>query len=148
MGSLIGISDIGPWMSKKYIDRYGFNTKWAKQFVGKSVIISTNRGLWREGAQGYTGNPADAGKFDLETAWDCIKELGPEKYAKLCLNQPVRVKGKQHVYLTEVKATLEIVAASPEEAANIVAMLAAPLEVFPGCVIQSVPKLEDDSHGT
>lgn len=147
MGNLIGISSIGPWMSKRYIDRYGFKTKWAKQFQGKSVLIRTNNGLWRDNAQGYTNTPADAGKYELETAWDCIKDLGPEKYASIILPQPVNPRKKQNVYLVEIKATLEITAGDPEEAANVAAMLAAPLEVFPGCVIQSVPKMED-TYGT
>lgn len=148
MGNLIGISNLGPWMSKKYIDRYGFNTKWAKQFKGKHVLISTNGGLWRENAQGYTSSPADAGRYELSTAWDCIKSLGPEKYATIVLPEPVKPKNKQRVYYVDVKATLEIVAKDASEAANIVALLASPLEVPPGCVIQGIPVLEDDYNAT
>lgn len=146
MGKLIGISDIGPWMSKRYIDRYGLNTKWAKQFVGKDVIISTNRGLWREGAQGYTGNPADAGKFDLETAWDCIKELGPEKYANIYLNEPVHVSKKKTCYLVEFSGTIEIMAESREEAAEVADLLVGPLTVFPGVVGRHRPKTEAEAN--
>lgn len=144
MGNLIGICNIGPFMTKRYIDRYGFGTKWAKQFHGKNVLIRTNGGLWRPGAQGYTSTPADAGRFDLETAWDCIKALGPEKYASIVLPEKVNLPKKKKCYLVEITATVEIMAENEDEAAETADLLAGPLEVFPGVVARHRPKLEEE----
>ncbi len=142
MGNLIRISNIGPYMTKRYVDRYGLHTKWAKQFHGEQLLISTNGGLWRPGAQGYTSTPADAGRFDLDTAWDCIKALGPEKYACIILPKQVRPPKNQSCYLVEITATVEIMAESEEHAAEIADLLAGPLETVPGVVARHRPKKE------
>lgn len=146
MGHLIGICNIGPFMTKRYIDRYGLKTKWAKQFHGKKVLVRTNGGLWREGAQGYTSSPADAGRFSLETAWDCIKDLGPEKYASIVLPEKVTPKKRTTTFLVEVKATIEVEACGPNEAGEIADLLAAPLTVPQGVVVVGPARLPEEDH--
>ena len=144
MGSLIGICNVGPYMTKRYIDRYGFSTKWAKQFHGKNVLIRTDKGLWRPGAQGYTSSPADAGRFDLETAWDCIKDLGPEKYASIVLPEKVTVPKRKKTFIVKVTATVEVDAESMDEAQDIAERLSAPLTVPEGVVSVGVPEEEHE----
>lgn len=144
MGNLIGISNVGPFMTKRYIDQYGFDTKWAQQFQGKDVLIRTDKGLWRPNAQGYTYEPADAGRFDLETAWDCIKALGPEKYASIVLPEKVNLPKKKKCYLVAITATVEIMAENEDEAAETADLLVGPLEAFPGVAARHQPKLEEE----
>lgn len=47
------------------------------------VLIRTDGGLWRPKANGYTNDVRDAGRFTREQGEAYIRDLGPEKMARL-----------------------------------------------------------------
>lgn len=72
------------WISLRYLQVYGMQTKRVKEWREREVVaISTNRGLWRFNSQGYTSVFTEAQEYNFDEACEIIKDLGPEKYAKL-----------------------------------------------------------------
>lgn len=84
--SLYGKSDLGDWISAKYLHQYGMTLRVVRTFGGRMVYVRTDKGLWRPDAKGYTSNPADAGLYRFEPTWESLKDLGPEKH--LCFIRP------------------------------------------------------------
>jgi len=93
MRNLTGQSALGSWVSLKYINRFGPNTRMLREkFQGRQCMIHTDKGLWRPQAAGYCEHPADAGQWTFEEAWRNIAHCGPEKHAKIYLVDSVPMK--------------------------------------------------------
>lgn len=82
MRTLIGEHNGYAWIRPAYFARYPDSprTKWWEQQL--FVIIRTENGFWRENAQGYTLDPADAGTYTFTEAMKYVEGLGPEKQAR------------------------------------------------------------------
>jgi hypothetical protein len=74
MAFLFGIRRI----TKRYTDRYP-DSRRMKAWAGKLVHISTDRGLWRPDAKGYTDKSEEAWVLPIEDAIKETQHLGPER---------------------------------------------------------------------